>query len=83
MNIVEHVSLLHVGTSSGYMPRRVLFLKETFYYFFVVFTPCAPISLISPSLSIFSALVAFSSKNKNKKANKQTNKNFPQSIKNI
>jgi hypothetical protein len=22
MNIVEHVSLLHVGTSSGYMPRR-------------------------------------------------------------
>ena len=21
MNIVEHVSLLHVGTSSGYMPR--------------------------------------------------------------
>jgi hypothetical protein len=23
MNIVEHVSLLHVGTSSGYTPRRV------------------------------------------------------------
>jgi hypothetical protein len=22
MNIVEHVSLLQVGTSSGYMPRR-------------------------------------------------------------
>jgi hypothetical protein len=21
MNIVEHVSLLHIGTSSGYMPR--------------------------------------------------------------
>jgi hypothetical protein len=24
MNIVEHVSLLHVGASSGYMPRVVL-----------------------------------------------------------
>jgi hypothetical protein len=24
MNIVEHVSLLQVGTSSGYMPRRVI-----------------------------------------------------------
>ena len=24
MNIVEHVSLLNVGASSGYMPRRVL-----------------------------------------------------------
>jgi hypothetical protein len=24
MNIVEHVSLLPVGTSSGYMPRRVI-----------------------------------------------------------
>jgi hypothetical protein len=24
MNIVKHVSLLHVGTSSGYMPRSVI-----------------------------------------------------------
>jgi hypothetical protein len=24
MNIVEHVSLLHVGASSGYMPRSVI-----------------------------------------------------------
>jgi hypothetical protein len=28
MNIVEHVSFLPVGTSSGYMPRRgILYMK--------------------------------------------------------
>jgi hypothetical protein len=27
MNIVEHVSLLHVGASSGYMPRRFFFFN--------------------------------------------------------
>jgi ABC-type multidrug transport system permease subunit len=42
MNIVEHVSLLHVEASSGYMPRSGvagLFLFLFFFFFSLSFIP--------------------------------------------
>jgi hypothetical protein len=33
MNIVEHVSFLPVGTSSGYMPRRGIALLQNLWIF--------------------------------------------------